>query len=74
MIMILIKNNVQISIILEKLPIQILRHGVTKPKLLFHKYQTIYLWEIGRPLIALSLGILDQGKQSFLLYIAVLII
>ena len=74
MIMILIKNNVKISIIFEKWPIKILRHGVTKPKLVFHKYQTIYLWELGRPLIALSLGILDQGKQSFLLYIAVLII
>ena len=70
--MILIKNNVQFSIILEKLPIQILRHGVTNPKLLFHKYQTIYLWELDRPLIALLLGILDQGKKSFLLYVVVL--
>ena len=72
--MILIKNNVKISIIFEKWPIKILCHGVTNPKLLLYKYQTIYLWELGRPLIALSLGILDQGKQSFLLYIAVLII
>ena len=48
------------------------RHGVTKPKLLLYKYQTIYLWELGRPLIALPLGILNQGKQSFLLYITVL--
>ena len=62
MIMILIKNNVKISIIFEKWPIKILRHGVTKPKLLLYKYQTIYLWELGRHLIALLLGILDLGK------------
>ena len=62
MIMILIKNNVKISIIFEKWSIKILRHGVTKPKLLFFKSETIYSWELGRPLIALLLGILDQGK------------
>ena len=72
MIIILIKNNVKISIIFEKLLIQIVRHGVTKSKLLFYKYETIYLWELGRPLIALLLGILDEGKQSLLLYVGVL--
>ena len=60
--MILIKNNVKISIIFEKWPIQILRHGVTKSKLLLYKFQTIYLWELGRHLMALLFGILDQGK------------
>ena len=72
MIMILIKNNVKISIIFEKWLIQMVRHGVTKPKLLFYKSETIYSWELGRPLIALLSGILDQGKQSLLLYVVVL--